>query len=110
MWGGLITPTSRVDVLLTGETAARRGRVATTVLQNVRVVAADQRLDRSSAGAPQANIITLLVSLQDAQKLALATAEGQIQLALRNPVDNSLENPTPTPLEKLYQVAPPYRI
>jgi pilus assembly protein CpaB len=32
-------------------------------------------------------VITLLVSPDDAQKLTLATSQGKIQLALRNPLD-----------------------
>jgi Flp pilus assembly protein CpaB len=42
-------------------------------------------------------VITLLVSPPDAQKLTLATMEGRIQLALRNPLD--LETPTPSVLK-----------
>jgi pilus assembly protein CpaB len=60
-------------------------------LKNVAVLANGQKLDRNllsgeSQGAP---VITLLVSPDDAQRLALATSQGRIQLALRNPLDTS---------------------
>jgi pilus assembly protein CpaB len=45
-------------------------------------------LDRNaSADAQTAPVITLLVSPDDAQKLALVSQEGRIQLSLRNPLD-----------------------
>jgi pilus assembly protein CpaB len=99
--GGLVAPGNRVDVLLTGN-SGEGGRVAATVLQNVRVLATDQHLDRETAGKFQPSVITLLVSLEDAQKLALATTEGKIQLVLRNVSDDQQQNATPTPVETLY--------
>ena len=60
----------------------------TTVLENVAVIATGQKLERNTAGEPQLTpVITLLVSPDDAQKLTLATTQGKIQLALRNPLD-----------------------
>src|ERR1035437_4393684 len=60
---------------------------ATTVLENVAVIAVGKTLDRSSSDAQTAPVITLLVSPDDAQKLALVSQEGRIQLSLRNPLD-----------------------
>jgi pilus assembly protein CpaB len=46
-------------------------------------------LQHNAQGDPQqVSVITLLVTPEDAQKLALATQEGKIQLALRNPLDD----------------------
>ncbi len=39
-----------------------------------------------------AGVITLLVSPDDAQRLTLASQEGRIQLALRNPLDTRKES------------------
>jgi pilus assembly protein CpaB len=83
---GFVQPGSRVDVLLTGGSGAERQ--TTTVLTNVAVIAVGKNLERSATGETQAApVITLLVSPDDAQKLALAGSEGRIQLALRNPLD-----------------------
>jgi pilus assembly protein CpaB len=77
----------RVDVvvILSGNEAAAR-----TVLSNIQVLSADRRIDqeqaRAGTGADQ-RVVTLLVSPEDGEKLALATTQGQIVLALRNPLD-----------------------
>ena len=52
------------------------------------VIASGTTLERNAAGEAQNTpVITLLVSPEDAERLTLASAEGQIQLALRNPLD-----------------------
>jgi pilus assembly protein CpaB len=86
---GFVVPGTRVDVLLTGNPTGAAEQQTSTVLENVAVIATGQKLERSAAGEPQlAPVITLLVSPDDAQKLTLATTEGKIQLALRNPLDS----------------------
>ncbi len=85
---GFVTPGTRVDVLLTGTPGAGGEQQTTTVLQNVAVLASGHTLERTSTGEAQNTaVITLLVSPEDAQKLTLASTEGHIQLALRNPLD-----------------------
>jgi len=85
---GFVVPGTRVDVLLTGNPTGAAEQRTTTVLENVAVIATGQKLERNTAGDPQVTpVITLLVSPDDAQKLTLATTEGRIQLALRNPLD-----------------------
>src|SRR5579864_7470914 len=90
---GFVIPGTRVDVLLTGNPRGTDEPLTTTVLENVEVLAAGQKQQRSSQGEPQSvPVITLLVSPEDAQKLTMASNEGRIQLALRNPLDTSEEN------------------
>src|SRR5271155_4812837 len=85
---GFVQPGTRVDVLATGDQGSGNDRQTTTVLQNVAVIAVGKSLDRNaSADAATAPVITLLVSPDDAQKLALVSQEGRIQLSLRNPLD-----------------------
>jgi pilus assembly protein CpaB len=85
---GFVQPGTRVDVLATGNEGGNE-RQTTTVLENVAVIAVGRSLlDRIITGETQtAGVITLLVSPDDAQKLTLASQEGRIQLALRNPLD-----------------------
>lgn len=84
---GFVTPGTRVDVLLTG-TPGGGEQQTTTVLQNVAVLASGHTLERTATGEAQNTaVITLLVSPDDAQRLTLASSEGHIQLALRNPLD-----------------------
>ena len=82
---GFVQPGSRVDVLSTGSQG--NDRQTTTVLENVLVLAVGKNLDQNAAEAPAAPVITLAVSPDDAQRLALASQEGRIQLSLRNPLD-----------------------
>jgi pilus assembly protein CpaB len=85
---GFVQPGSRVDVLVTGAAVGQSEDETRTVLQNVAVIAAGKNLERSSTGEAQSSpVITLLVSPDDAQRLAMASSEGHIQLALRNPLD-----------------------
>jgi pilus assembly protein CpaB len=85
---GFVTPGTRVDVLLTGTATGSSEPETTTVLQNVLVLASGHTLERTSTGEAQNTaVITLLVTPEDAEKLALASSEGHIQLALRNPLD-----------------------
>jgi pilus assembly protein CpaB len=75
-----------------------------TVLRNIAVLANGARLDRSATAADSQNspLITLLVSPDDAQKLALAVAQGRIQLALRNPLDTSQAEVAAVGIHSLY--------
>lgn len=91
---GFVTPGTRVDVLLTGTpTGGGSEPQTTTVLQNVAVLASGHTLERTATGEAQNTaVITLLVSPDDAQRLTLASSEGHIQLALRNPLDTRQED------------------
>jgi pilus assembly protein CpaB len=61
------------------------------VLANVQVVTAGTRLEQDQEkGKPmQVTVVTLLVTPEQVERLALASTEGKIQLALRNPLDQS---------------------
>ena len=63
------------------------------VLSNVEVLTAGTRLEHDSKdGKPmQVTVVTLVVTPDQAERLTLASTEGKIQLALRNPLD--LESP-----------------
>lgn len=86
---GFVLPSTFVDVIVTMDPASGQGQATSkVVLQNVEVVAAGQTMERDASGAPQnVPVITLLVTPEEAEKLALASAEGRIQLALRNTMD-----------------------
>jgi len=108
---GFVLPGTRVDVLLTGNPGGSGEQETTTVLENVAVIATGQKLERNAAGEPQnTTVITLLVSPDDAQKLTLASNQGKIQLALRNPLDTKQEELMAARADVLYKItAPPPR-
>jgi len=95
---GFVMPGTMVDVLVTGRlSGGTRGgeeNITRTILENVRVLAAGQKIEQDREGKPQTvPVITLLVSPEDAAKLAMASTEGKIQLALRNTVDSKKVEP-----------------
>lgn len=101
---GFVVPGTRVDVLLTGNPSGAPDQQTTTVLENVAVIATGQKLERSTAGEPLVTpVITLLVSPDDAQKLTLATTQGKIQLALRNPLDTKQQELASVSTGSLYK-------
>ncbi|HXM22928.1 MAG TPA: Flp pilus assembly protein CpaB [Terriglobales bacterium] len=101
---GFVQPGTRVDVLLTGNPQGSNEQQTTTVLENVAVIATGQRLERNSAGEPQsAPVVTLLVSPDDAERLTLASSQGHIQLALRNPLDTKQEDVAAVKSNSLYK-------
>jgi pilus assembly protein CpaB len=103
---GFVTPGTRVDVLLTGTPGASGEQETTTVLQNVAVLASGHTLERTSTGEAQNTaVITLLVSPDDAQRLTLASSEGHIQLALRNPLDTKQDDVPSSNAKGLYKGA-----
>jgi pilus assembly protein CpaB len=86
---GFVTPNTRVDVLLTMEDRNSAGEPATRIImQDMRVLAAGQSLQPDKEGKPQAvPVVTFLVTPEQAETLALASQQGNIQLALRNQLD-----------------------
>jgi len=104
---GFVTPGTRVDVLLTGSPGSSGEQQTTTVLQNVAVLASGHTLERTSTGEAQNTaVITLLVTPDDAQRLTLASTEGRIQLALRNPLDTKQDEVPVSLARALYRGVP----
>lgn len=86
---GMIQPNSRVDILLTlnpgdGNTA----RTAKVFMENMKVLAIGTQAQRGDDGRPiQSPVATLEVTPEEAERLAVATSQGQIQLVLRGYAD-----------------------
>jgi pilus assembly protein CpaB len=84
---GYIHPGNRVDVLMTIGTGKTYAPVTRTILENVLVLAVGsetkERKGYEEKSSPT-DVITLEVTPEEAEKLALAATEGRIQLALRN--------------------------
>jgi pilus assembly protein CpaB len=93
---GFVIPGTMVDVLVTGNIPAGSGTVTRTILENVRVLAAGQKIEQDRDGKPQTvPVITLLVNPEDASKLTMAANQGKLQLALRNTIDTKVVSPAP---------------
>ena len=88
---GFVVPGTRVDLVVTlrgtGQTQESMSR---TVASNVLVLTAGTKFDQEQAKdgkAQPSTVVTLAVSPSDAERVALASSEGKISLALRNPLD-----------------------
>jgi pilus assembly protein CpaB len=87
---GYVLPGNRVDVLATANPSDQRSDTTTKViLSNVQVVTAGTRMeqDQENTKPVAVTVVTLLVFPEQSERLALASTEGKIQLALRNPLD-----------------------
>jgi len=100
---GFLYPGSRVDVLVTyTPPGTSSGPLTQTVLQNVEVLTAGQTIQPDPQGKPQTvNVVTLLVSPDDSQRLQLAGSQGTIQFVLRSGVDQKNVDLRPTRLDQL---------
>lgn len=89
--GGFVTPGDSVDIMLTqGHGGELR---VVTILQNIRVVGVDQQADETQEQAQVARTVTVEVSPEQGQKLALAQKAGTLSLTLRNIVPGEEDKP-----------------
>ncbi len=90
---GFIKPADRVDVMVTIEpTTGSAGSVKTVakvILENVKVLAAGTQMERkgNDEEPKPVQVITVEVGVEEAEKLALASTQGRLRLALRNPLN-----------------------
>ena len=87
---GYVLPGTHVDVVATASPSNKPEDTTTkVVLSNVEVLTAGTRLEqKGDEGKPvQVTVVTLLVTPEESERLTLASTEGKIQLALRNPLD-----------------------
>ena len=87
---GYVLPGTRVDVVATASpNDSHADTTSKLILSNVQVLTAGTRMEQDQEkGKPvQVTVVTLLVNPEQSERLALASTEGKIQLALRNPMD-----------------------
>ena len=87
---GYVLPGTRVDVVAVASATDNKGDTTSkVVLNNVQVLAAGTKMEQDGdQGKPMpVTVVTLLVDPEQAERLTLASTEGKIQLALRNPLD-----------------------
>ena len=87
---GFVHPGNRVDVLVTLSRNERANNPMTKiVLENILVLATGTELEKAGKQEKpqQVDVITLEVTPEEGEKLALAATEGKLQLALRNFTD-----------------------
>lgn len=95
---GFVLPGMRVDVLISGNppspSSSLTGMLCKTVLQDIEVLSAGQKIEKNVEGKPEsAQVVNLLVTPDQAEVLSLASDQTRVQLVLRNPLDTQ-EKPT----------------
>src|SRR5271166_1984042 len=111
---GFILPGNRVDVLLSlGEISGTHetgGGSTITLLENVEILAVDQKMDAPSdnkVDTKDLRSVTLLVTPQQANRLDLGQNKGMLHLAIRNREDNEAAQTKPATLIDLRPPVPP---
>lgn len=87
---GFVQPGARVDVLATLRRVDQREKLpySKLILQDVPVLAIDQKLEEAHGGDPElVSVVTLEVTPEQAEQLIYSSHEGRLQLALRSPSD-----------------------
>jgi len=85
---GFVLPNSTVDVIVT-TTPPQGQRISKIVLQNLRVLAVGQKMEQKEGKAIQVPTVTVSITPEEAEKLALASNVGTLQLLLRGAKDNA---------------------
>lgn len=105
---GFVMPGNRVDVLLTMNAVGAKDRtgggITSTLLQNVEILAVDQKIDApvdNRVDPNQLRSVTLLVTPEQAAKLDLGQNKGTLHLTLRNPEDKRHADARPATLSGL---------
>ena len=94
---GFIMPGTLVDVVVVIDPAedknSAQGPISKIVLQNIKVLANGQNIDKpkDDREANSVKAVTLQVTPEQAEKLALASTEGKLQLVMRNSIDQDDE-------------------
>jgi pilus assembly protein CpaB len=107
---GFISPGNRVDVVLTTSESGKQP-VSKIVLQDVPVLATGQVVSQQEGGKPQiVPTVTMDVSPEDAETLAIASTQGKLQLVLRRAGDTDIAKTTGTTVAKVMGGIPASRV
>jgi pilus assembly protein CpaB len=83
-------------------TPGNTNSITQTILQDVEVLTAGEKIEPDPQGKAQTvNVVTLLLAPEESQKLLLASTQGSIQFVLRNGVDEAKTSVGPTSLNQL---------
>jgi pilus assembly protein CpaB len=89
---GFIKPGDRVDVMVTiePEGGKQANMMSKMILENVKVLASGTQMERKGKDEEPkpVQVITVEVDVDEAEKLALASTQGKLRLALRNPLNS----------------------
>lgn len=104
---GFVLPNSRVDVLVSMPKAGTNEKVAKVILQDVTVLASGQTVEMKDNKPVTNTTVTLALTPQQVERLAVAQSEGRLMLVQRNLRDTQfVRTPGATPSSLLSDIAP----
>jgi pilus assembly protein CpaB len=102
---GFINPGDIVDVVLTATTPGSNQSISKIVLQNVPALAIGQIIEQKEGKPAVVPTVTMDVSPEDAEKLAIASTQGRLQLVLRRAGDKELVKTAGSTVSKVFSGA-----
>jgi pilus assembly protein CpaB len=104
---GFVLPNSRVDVLVSMPKAGTNEKIAKVILQDVTVLASGQTVEMKDNKPVTNTTVTLALTPQQVERLAVAQSEGRLMLVQRNLRDTQfVRTPGATPSSLLSDIAP----
>jgi pilus assembly protein CpaB len=98
---GFINPGNIVDVILTASTPGATQSISKIVLQNVPILAIGQIVEQKEGKPAAVPTVTMDVSPDDAEKLAVASTQGRLQLVLKRAGDKEVAKTTGATVSKV---------
>lgn len=99
--GGFVLPNSKVDVVVTTTQAGKQ--TSKIVLQNLDVLAIGQKMEEKEGKAVVVPTVTVSITPEEAEKLALASNSGPLQLLLRGTKDAEIAPTRGATLPNLFE-------
>lgn len=106
---GFLLPGNHVDVVATRKDDRTQVVTAETILSDIKVLAVDQSIATNSNEPVVVRAVTLEVTPDDGETLLKWKAAGSIQLALRNPLDESDARHKAAPIKVAVKAIAPVR-
>ena len=99
---GFLLPGTHVDVLVNFRMINSQDTMTLTVLQDAQVIAVGQKMEPDPEGKPTTtDVVTLLVTPDDAEKAVEASTQGTVHFVLRNGGDHQVVPPAPIQISQL---------
>jgi pilus assembly protein CpaB len=98
---GFINPGNIVDVVLIASPPGANQQIGKIVLQNVPILAIGQIVEQKEGKPVVVPTVTVDVTPEDAEKLAIASTQGRLQLVLRRLGDKELAKTTGTTVSRV---------
>lgn len=104
---GFVLPNSRVDIVVSIADRGNSGkRTAKVILQNVLVLAAGQTVELKSNKPVPVTTVTLALTPEQVEHLALAKTEGQLMIATRSLSDRRIVRTRGVNVKRLLNLSP----